>query len=50
MFCYFRAIQHPNILCLLGTIQDASSLMIVMNYVEGTDLQSIIFDEANERI
>ena len=45
-----RAIQHPNILCLLGTIRDKSSLMIVTNYVDGTDLQSIIFNEANERV
>ena len=46
----FRAIQHPNILCLLGTMRDESSLMIVTNYVEGMDLQTILFNEDVERV
>ena len=46
----FRHIQYPNMLCLLGTIQRESSLIIVTNFVQGMDLQTMIFDSNVERV
>lgn len=45
-----RCLQHPNILCLLGVINAESSVIIVTNYVEGNDLQTMIFDHNIDRV
>ena len=40
----YRSLNHPNLLSLLGTIQRPHSIILIMNYVRGRSLHTIIFD------
>ena len=39
----YRTLNHPNILALLGVVCDQSSVTLIMNFVNGWNLHSIIF-------
>ena len=48
MFIYTsRHIQHPNILCFLGTVV---TVFILTNYVQGKNLHDVVFDSENPRV
>ena len=51
MLCILlRQIQHPNILCFLGTVVTDNSITIISNLVKGLDLHALIFDQENSRV
>ena len=45
---YSFFLNHPNILTLLGTLQKAHSLFLIMNYVKGQTLHTVIFGDSTE--
>ena len=47
---FVRYIQHPNILCFLGAVRSEMSIIILTNYVEGTNLHTLIFDKSLPRV
>ena len=47
---HYRHVQHPNVLCLLGTIQSETSITVVTNFVDGMVLHTRIFDISVERV
>ena len=43
-FAGCRTLNHPNIVALLGVVCDQSSVTLIMNFVNGWNLHSIIFE------
>jgi serine/threonine protein kinase len=43
-------IQHPNILCFLGTVRTETSVTILTNYVDGKNLHDMIFNSSSSRM
>ena len=44
-YYYFvpRYIQHPNILSLLGAVEEGDTILIISNLVQGPNLHDLIF-------
>ena len=45
-----RRVQHPNILCLMGTIVQGGSLMVITNLVRGKDLHALLFSSDAKQV
>ena len=39
----FRKLRHPNIVNLMGVCYEVSQLLLVTNYIDGSNLHQIIF-------
>lgn len=53
LFCpciVYRKMQHPNILCLLGTVESEGAVMVITNYVNGNNLSTLLFDTSHDRV
>ena len=37
-----RMVQHPNILCVLGSVLTKQKLVIFSNYVQGSNLHNLL--------
>ena len=45
---YMQALSHPNILNFLGDISTVSSVTMITNFVRGSDLHNLIFNDTLE--
>ena len=48
MCCPCRAIQHPNILCVLGSVMMERKIAIITNMVRGSNLHELIFNSSTK--
>ena len=42
----FRKLRHPNIVNLMGVCYEVSQLLLVTNYINGSNLEQIIFNKS----
>ena len=45
-----RSLHHPNIVMMLGSIVEEACIIFIMNLVDGSDLQSLIFNESKRKV
>lgn len=43
---FFRKLRHPNIITLMGVCYNVSQLLLVTNYINGRNLEQIIFSDS----
>ena len=47
---HHRVIHHPNMIQCLGSLTDESSVTIITNFINGPNLQNLLFDESHCRV
>ena len=49
---YDRQLHHPNIVCIMGVVKEPqhNSVMIMMNYIDGSSLYHLLFDSSLQRV
>ena len=47
-----RLLHHPNIVSIMGVMKDPqqNSVMIMMNYIDGSSLHHLLFDSSMQRV
>lgn len=48
IFCACRTVQHPNILCILGSVMKENKIAIISNLVRGSNLEELIFKSSTK--
>ena len=43
-----RTLKHPNIISLLGYAQNQERIVLIMNYVQGSNLHQLIFGKESQ--
>ena len=48
-FTTHRQLKHPNIVSLMGYTKNDDEIILIMNYVDGNNLDRLLFDKREKR-